>query len=180
MIVNYEDIRNVRPIADNIIDEKRIFPYIREAELLDVLPAIGAGLYKQLDDLTTNNWRPITTNTGEVIQMTNELWCNFKNGTYYEHACEERFCTGIIAAVAYLAYARFVRNNSINVTAFGNVYKQGQFSEPVDERALVRHTNEAEKIGREYLSQCVDFLIANDFICKRKNVFKPKFKVIGI
>lgn len=50
MILNSNDIRNVRPIAENINDPARLEPYIREAETLRLMDAIGANLYRWLDE----------------------------------------------------------------------------------------------------------------------------------
>ena len=50
MILNSNDIRNVRPIAENINDPARLEPYIREAETLRLVDAIGANLYRWLDE----------------------------------------------------------------------------------------------------------------------------------
>lgn len=50
MILNSNDIRNVRPIAENINDPARLEPYIREAETLRLIDAIGANLYRWLDE----------------------------------------------------------------------------------------------------------------------------------
>ena len=50
MILNCNDLRNVRPIAENINDPARLEPYIREAETLRLVDAIGANLYRWLDE----------------------------------------------------------------------------------------------------------------------------------
>ena len=50
MILNSNDLRNVRPIAENINDPARLEPYIREAETLRLVDAIGANLYRWLDE----------------------------------------------------------------------------------------------------------------------------------
>ena len=42
MIINYDDIRAIRPIADNINDTKRMKTYVDEVEELDVIPVLGA------------------------------------------------------------------------------------------------------------------------------------------
>jgi len=162
MIVTFEHIRKVRPIADNIDDEIRILPYMEEVEALDLIPAIGAGLYKQL-------------NNGEIEALDDLL-----NGCYFSGNCgQERRHEGLIKAVAYLSYARFVRNNQINVTAFGATLKTTQFSEPIDEKMLIRHSNEAEKIGQAYLNGVIDFLRYKGLLCTTKKIFKNKFKAIG-
>lgn len=185
MIVTFEDIKKVRPIANNINDIKRIEPYIREAETLDVLPVIGAGLYRQLNDLTKVSNLFITNNIDERIELTNELLNDLLNGAYYEcGGCggnNTRYSEGLISAIAYLAYARFLPNNQINVTAFGAVQKLGEYSQPIEEKSIVRASKEAEKIGLEYLRQCVDFMRCKNIISNRKRVTigRRRFKIIG-
>ncbi|MDR1544958.1 MAG: hypothetical protein LBS50_11275 [Prevotellaceae bacterium] len=176
MIATAENIRNVRPIADNIDDTKRIEPYIREAETLDVLPALGAGLYKQFSEGVTNN--EITTDSGNVITLTDEDFMRILEGCYFDR--DRQHSEGLYSAIAYLAYSRFMKNNQLNVTAFGVVFKQGEFSEKADEKTIVRMSNEAHSIGMEYLSQVVNYLKFSNIICYKKNVKLIKFKAIGL
>ncbi|OJV40829.1 MAG: hypothetical protein BGO29_14770 [Bacteroidales bacterium 36-12] len=177
MIINVEDIRKVRPIAENVNDVKRLNPYIEEAEKLFLLPALGAKLYKKVEDAVSINniGEPIIDNDGEII-ITNLEY--LFNGCYYDD--DNRHCQGLKQAVGYLAYSRFVRNHNVNITAFGVVQKQGQFSEQVDEKTIIRTANDAEKIGVEYLNQCIEYI--NFDKCKKdKRGFKrnTKFKAIG-
>ena len=57
MIINAETIRRYRPIAKNIQDE-HIAVYIEEAEKIDILPAIGADLYRKFINLGSVAVRP--------------------------------------------------------------------------------------------------------------------------
>ena len=59
MILNSNDLRNVRPIAENINDPARLEPYIREAETLRLVDAIGANLYRWLDETDFSRSFPI-------------------------------------------------------------------------------------------------------------------------
>jgi hypothetical protein len=54
MITQYTDIRAVRPIDENIIDEKRLKPYLEEAETLYLLPVTGAAFYRDISELKCN------------------------------------------------------------------------------------------------------------------------------
>lgn len=151
-MIEYNDIKHVRPIADNINEAKRIQPYINEVETLYLMPHFGAKRYKKIE--------------------ADKAACEdlFKGG-YYDD--DNRYFAGLNEAAGYLVYSRFVKNNQINVTAFGIVNKQGQFSEQADERQIIRTANDAEKIGLEYLRQCVEFLnfgnsCASTFKSKRK------------
>lgn len=179
MIITTEDIRAIRPIAENVNDIKRLIPYIDECENLFLIPILGASLYKKLDEaaLMTNSGIPIATNEVQLIYLAENIKEIFE-GCYYEN--DTKYHNGLKKAMGYLVYSRFVRNQNINVTAFAVVTKQGQFSETVDEKTIVRTANDAEKIGLEYLRQAVDYINSN-LPESEKKVFNPKskFKIIG-
>jgi len=159
MIIVPEDIRAVRPIAENVNDTKRLLPYIDECEKLFLMPAIGVALYKSLDSETKPD------NFDKIM-----------DGGYYDN--DTKHFPGLREAMGYLVYSRFVRNQNVNVTAFAVVTKQGQFSDNVDDRTIVRTANDAEKIGLEYLRQCIEFInFGNEVQMNFKA--KCKFKVIG-
>ena len=159
MIGTYTNIRNVRPIADNMADEKRLKPYIQEAETLYLIPAFGASLYKDID---------------ENIQDYQTLL----DGGYYDE--NKKHFAGLSEAIGYLAYSRMVRNQQGNITAFGAVQKLGDFSQPLDAKMILTLANDAEKIGLEYLSQCVDYLrFIKKIDCSVKPFVKRRIKSIG-
>ena len=159
MIINSSHIRQVRPVADNIDDTKRIDQYIREAESLWVLPALGADVYKAID-VAPENYTPAL------------------EGCYYDDNTKHH--EGLITAIAYLAYSRFIRSQSINVTAFGVVMKRGEFSQPIDPKSISMAAGDAEKTGIEYLRQTVEYLKYIETIesCKPLPV-RRRFKAIG-
>lgn len=156
MLVTSDDIRKYRPIAGNLDDIRRLETYINEAEQLDIIPVIGAELYKQITDNPSNY---------------NELL----NGGYYNNNTQH--FAGLKAAICMLAYARFLPNNIINVTPFGVKEKLSIDSNTVDNKTLFYQINETRKIGLAYLQQVVDYLNINT--CKNKKINKNKFKAIG-
>lgn len=136
-MIQYSDIRKIRPIAENMIDEKRLLPYMNEVERLELIPAFGALLYKKIED-----------NPDQYKVLF--------NGGYYNDG--SAYFAGLSEACGYLVYSRFVQNQNVNVTAFGVVQKVSQYSEPMDEKTIVRVSNEARNIGVEYLNQCLCYL----------------------
>jgi len=137
MIITASDIRTVRPVAANLSDSDRIDTYIAEAENLWVRPALGPAVYK-------------------AIEADRTAYSALLSGGYYDS--DEKYCNGLTAAVAYLAYSRFIKNQGVNITAFGVVLKKSDYSEPVDEKTIARAANDAEKIGTQYLRECVEYL----------------------
>ena len=162
MIITADDIRGVRDLAVNIQDNRRIDPYIKETENLYVLPAFGAALYRD-------------------IEANRDRYKELLDGGYY--ADGEKWFAGLTAACAYLAYSRMLYNQPVNVTAFGVVYKDGEFSSRTDEAALTRAAKQAEDIGKKYLAGCVDYLKDTGAIggkCRRDgDSINRRYKVIG-
>lgn len=160
MLITTNDIRKHRPVAGNLDDMKRLELYIREAETLYVIPAIGAELYKEVDENPS-------------------VHTLLLDGGYYNN--NTRYMAGLKAAVSLLAYARFVLNNSINATPFGVREKLTLDSSSVGDKVLFRHANEAENTGRVYLNQCLEYLRSEADGCGHKlsQVGVKKFKAIG-
>ena len=160
MLITADDIRKHRPIALNLDDEKRLNTYIGEAELLDIIPVIGAKLYKEIKDTPTN-------------------FTELLDGGYYDN--DTKYFAGLKAALSMLSYARFILNNSVNATPFGVQRKNALDSEPVEDKTLFRHSNEAKNVGLAYLQQCVDYLTyENGRKCGEKTTVKQrKFSIVG-
>jgi len=170
MITKLADIRAVRPIAENINDVKRITPYIGETENLFLLPMIGAKVYEELDTYV-NAEMPTANATFDILMA----------GGYYTVNDTRYQLAGLKTAMGYLVYSRFFRNQNVNVTAFGIVQKTSEFSDPSDERTVVRVANDAEAVGQRYLQECFEYLQRMDVFetCKVNETRKRKFKIIG-
>lgn len=183
MIITTDNIRQVRPIAENIDDVARIEPYIREAELLNVLPVIGAPVYQFLDetDFTTGESWGFTTPDGATVTINSKQYHDLINGGYYENSCNSGHSMGLAAACSYYAYSRAVMNNQVNVTSFGVVRKRGDFSEPVDASTLIQVSRDAKKIADEILREVVEQLKSYGLIggCNTKKKVLRKWIAIG-
>lgn len=88
MILNSNDIRNVRPIAENINDPARLEPYIREAETLRLMDAIGANLYRWLDETDFSGPGPFqyggVTITKSKVVTTRDRYTADMEDRYYD------------------------------------------------------------------------------------------------
>lgn len=166
MLIDVEYIRRFRPIARNIADD-RVEVYIREAERLDVMPAIGAELYERFSQLgrivVDEQGNELQDESGVPIRalyegdLSTEEFKLLNGGSYVGCNGEKRRFEGIRTALAYLAYARFVRNHSTNVTPYGVVTKIGEDSTPVDARTIAAVALDAQRIGQAYLQGAQDY-----------------------
>lgn len=164
MIITVNDIRAVRPMAQNL-DDNRVEMYIREAEILDVVPAITAEVYEVLD-------------AGENLTAEEQMMLN---GGYYDAGCGKRMFEGIKVATAYLAYARFLRNNQVNVTPYGVVAKIGEESSSTEYGLVASRAAEAENIGRALLADAMRYWssVTDACACGKAQRTKRKFVAIG-
>lgn len=144
MIITVNDIRAYRQVAKNI-DDAKVETYIREAQSLDILPAIGA---EEFDRLNAETPSPELSSDEQLL---------LNGGVYEDSAGIKRRFEGLKAALAYLAYARFIRNHQLNVTPFGVVFKEGDESSTTDIRAIAAASKDAERIGQVYLAEAVAF-----------------------
>lgn len=163
MILTPDAIRSVRPIAENINDPARLQTYLAEAENLRLIDALGASLYQWLDEYDFSTLDPFVyvTPNGREVYIDRTQYDILMNGGYYpgckcKCAGSLQKTVGIITAIAYIAYSRFIVNNPINSTAFGVVHKMGEFSAQVNDTVLIRTSNEAKKIGEAYLRGVVE------------------------
>ena len=79
-------------------------------------------------------------------------------------------CYGLKKSIAYYAYERILRNNPINVTAFGVTQKTGNFSQPTQQDVSSPAIDEARKMADLYLQSCVEYINRN----QECNVQKPE------
>ena len=155
MIQQYKDVRKVRPIAENLLDEKRLLPYMQESETIYLKPLISPLFYKELSDYVAYINQVIDPENPIVLEHNAEFDILLNGGLYDNNESE---VIGLTEALGYLTYARFVANQQVNVTAFGVVSKKTDYSDPIDEKTLVRVTKDAENIGKEYLRQCIEYM----------------------
>lgn len=182
MIAKIDCIRRVRPIAQNIDGISRIEPYIREAEQLNILPQIGADVYRWFDETDFEAAGPwvYTTPAGRQVHVTKQLAEELLYGGYYAGACGSEHSMGLVAAAAYYAYARAVLDHQVNVTSFGVVKKRSEFSDPVDATTLIQVSREAKKLGDEVTREVIGHLKAVGIIAScAKPKRLTKFRVIG-
>lgn len=155
MIIDVDYIRhNVRDIAANI-DADRLRNFIREAENIDIRPSIAVDLFRRLDGMG-----PFSVVNGEIsgdYDLTTEEKSLLVGGYYSSDCgCEEYF-EGLLLALGYFAYARLVREQSLNVTAYGVVIKEGELSSPADTRAIAAAALNAQNIAEAYLGNTLKY-----------------------
>lgn len=143
-----------RPISKHM-EQELLEAFICEAEDLDIRPAIGDELYKQL--LYTDG---------------NAYFDNLINGVWGEdtfgHTFDETFdgdggmCTaGLKKAIAYYVQARIVKWNNVQVTRFGAVTKNEEYSDKATGTERSNQSGQMMDLADRYLADCIRYIKAN-------------------
>lgn len=122
------------------VDEDKIETYIRESESIDIKSALGDALYL------------------DVKEHPEKYELLLDGGTYEDKRGEKKMLMGIKTALAYYTYARIVKNGDGNVTRYGFVQKEDEYSSLTDIKEKVMAYDDAFSIADRYLKECVMFL----------------------
>ena len=143
------DFQNIKELSVNINDA-RILPYVREAQRIDIVKFLGRALYYDwMNDQTAGTW--VATNYQELF-----------DGDTYSDGSNTVFCHGLKLTLLYYSYARFLKDQDLNVTSYGNkILSDGDLSER-EQMAQIR-THERKAIGKAiyYQEECRAFISAN-------------------
>lgn len=84
------------------------------------------------------------------------------NGGSYNAKCGgKRSFVGLKTALAYYTYARMVKNGDGNVTRFGFMNKNNEYSSHSDFKEKLMAYNDAFSVADRYLKECVRYLNDN-------------------
>lgn len=122
------------------LDEDKIETYIRESESIDIKSALGDAFYL------------------DVREHPEKYALLLDGGTYEDKHGERKIFMGIKTALAYYTYARIVKNGDLNVTRYGLMQKEDEYSSRPDIKEKVMAYNDAFSIADRYLKECVMFL----------------------
>lgn len=126
------------------IEESDIEQYIRESESIDIKSALGDSFFLELKD------------NPEKYSLL------LDGGVYEDKNGYKKSLTGLKTALAYYTYARVVKNGDRNVTRFGLVQKESEYSSHTELKEKVMAYNDAFSIADRYLKECVMFLDENN------------------
>lgn len=150
-----------RPITGKV-DEDKIIAYITEVEQMNIKPVLGDTLF--LDILEK----------GEENKVYKKL---LNGGSYTDSSNNVNSFTGLKTTVAYFVYAQNLMSGDLNVTRFGTVYKDDDFSTRISSKERSDAYNNTLEVANYYLKECVRFCRAQGLL---KNSSKGAVSTGGI
>lgn len=138
-LITYDEVPLLARGMSMHIEQEKIETYIRESEDIDIKPVLGDALF--ID-----------------IQENPNKYDLLINGGMYEDKGGKHVMTGLKTALAYYSYARLVKNGDGNVTRYGFVNKEDEYSSRSDSKERVMAYNDAFSIADSYMKECVLYL----------------------
>ena len=139
-LITIEEVMSLARDISQYVDKAKIEVYLRESENIDIKTTLGDSLF--LD-----------------VKECSEKYSTLLNGGVYETGCgDKKVFTGLKVALAYYTFARIVKNGDGNVTRFGFVNKDSEYSSRSDIKEKVVAYNDAFSVADRYLKECVRYL----------------------
>jgi len=136
-------------LTQNIVNDKILLPFIKQAQRFDLKNRLGAAFYQDV--------------------MTNSLtYTAILDGVTYTNSTPETIhFNGVRAALCHYTYARYIlESNAVN-TPFGTRQKSNEVSEPVSDKMLAQiaanHFNIAESLMNDVERYLNDPTIINTY-----------------
>lgn len=149
LTVDLAYLQTVRAIAGNIgtsTGTDRLSMFIDEARRIDIQPVITADLLYEIDN---DNTSPLT-------------YATLVNGGTYTvgsgASARKHTFAGLKKTLAYFVYARMIKANPVNVTAFGVVNKLDPNSQQANDRQIANMAGDAYKVATAYLDDCMAYI----------------------
>jgi hypothetical protein len=144
-IITITDIQDFKALSKNTDTDKKVNPFIQEAQEFDLRPFMGDEFYLKLVEEFKNTFPD--SNYENLYQGS--TWT--KNGKTYENP-------GLRSVLVYWSYARYLNKANTNSTAFGMVTKTNPDSTPITDRTIDRLVSQANSGAKAYLNR-VEFYI---------------------
>lgn len=141
-LITFADVQTYCELSSNM-NEKKYNSSIWEAEEIDIQNALGTAFYYDLIQHKTDSEYAKLLAGVEYIPI---------GGTY------KLFFRGLKPAIAYFAYARIMTRQNQESTAFGQVTKLNQYSNPVPDKTIVRDIETARATAQKFLNDAILYL----------------------
>lgn len=141
-LITTDEVATLARSMSTHMDKKEIETYIKESENIDLRMALGDAMLLDLKE------HP-------------EKYTLLLDGGIYEDGKGRRLLTGLKSALAYYTFARVVKNKDGQVTRFGFVNKDEEYSSRPNLKEKVMAYNDAFSVADSYMKEVVNYLKLN-------------------
>ncbi len=139
-LIDASDIRSVKPqLSVNIDVNKKVNPFIIEAQEFDLRPFLGDEFYIDIQNNITN-------------------YSDLLNEFTYTHGQNTYVSPGLKNTLSLFAYARIKSQMNEHDTAFGTMQKNNPYSQNASEQSIARQVREIKSEAMQYLNRLENYL----------------------
>lgn len=174
-----------RPISKHI-DQDVLFAYIDETERTDIIPAIGGALFKSI----INHIVDKSDNALLDFLLEGGMYPKAYNSTFDGTTEGDTYLAGLKKCASYYTLAKIIKGNDGQVTRFGYVEKNSEYSQRPYESEKNAAYREVASIADKYLAEVLAYLRTyaplyedyQNYKCINKGAVvnnRTRYKVIG-
>ncbi len=149
-LITITDIQEFKPISKNTDTNKKVNPFILEAQEFNIRPFLSDEFYMEL----LNQFK-------SSPQFPDSKYDELFNGSTYTSGDTTYQDPGLKVVLVYYAYSRYLNRANTDSTAFGMVNKTNPDSTPLSEKRLSNLIFQAESGAKAYESRVKHFLDCN-------------------
>jgi hypothetical protein len=150
-LITITDIQEYKALSKNTDTDKKVNPFIQEAQEFDLRLFMGDEFYLKLVEQFKSLPTPFPNQNYKDL-FEGSIWT--KNGRTYENP-------GLKSVLVYWSYARYLNKANTNSTAFGMVGKNNPDSTPITDRTIDRLVGQSNSGASAYLNRVEHFIECN-------------------
>lgn len=151
-IITTEEVRQYGRAMSSHVDKRVLESLIEETENMDIIPALGVALVRELSEPTEN-----------------EYYITLLEGGDYNDG--RAHLQGLKSAMAYYVQAKLVKSNDNQITRFGVMQKDSEYATRPSLAERNDQYNDLCSIADQYLRDALDYIACHSehfpTMCKR-------------
>lgn len=165
-IITPEEVRQYGRAMSSHVDRKVLESLIQETENMDIVPALGVALVRELSEPTEN-----------------EHYTTLLEGGYYNEG--KAHLQGLKAAMAYYVQAKLVKTNDNQITRFGLMQKDSEYGSRPSLAERNDQYNDLCYIADQYLRDALDYIAQHEkhfpMMCHRGGIRNNRtiYRIVG-
>lgn len=165
-IITPEEVRQYGRAMSSHVDKKVLESLIQETENMDIVPALGVALVRELSETTSN-----------------EYHITLLEGGYYNDG--KAHLQGLKSAMAYYVQAKLVKTNDNQITRFGVMQKDSEYGTRPSLAERNDQYNDLCSIADQYLRDALDYIAQHEehfpTMCKRGGIRNNRtiYRIVG-
>lgn len=160
-IINLETFASYEDVSINI-KPQRVAVFVKKAQDLDLKIFMGAAFYYDfIKWFEADETEPVTPYAFKLKNETPQPYKDLFNGVMYQNSAgHDIYFEGIVPAMIYFTFARFIEADAVHYTATGPVTKHHDSADPLKVGDIAKLVVQQRSVANAHLNEVIAFLEA--------------------